>query len=270
MKFIISSNIYVNNYIIKYTPFFITFLFNYFFIINTIIKFYSSLMFSSIIFLFMSYTYFSCNYLLIFIIIILLLFINILGTSSVLLNILLSSYIIIANNHFHIYTFGLTILYFIFHIYLMFPSNNLFQNINYELKICSELIKNLYYFFLSNILHLYEAHIKHIILSFVIIFYPSVLNNMSNEKTIQNIIQKKNIQKKIILCLYSHIHHDYFFIPLSCFSFCLFVMLGILKVFSNICTKCNYIQIVRTYFILYIYYILYMFYFFIPPFQIIW
>ncbi|KOB61558.1 hypothetical protein PFHG_05658 [Plasmodium falciparum HB3] len=149
MKFIISSNIYVNNYIIKYTPFFITFLFNYFFIINTIIKFYSSLMFSSIIFLFMSYTYFSCNYLLIFIIIILLLFINILGTSSVLLNILLSSYIIIANNHFHIYTFGLTILYFIFHIYLMFPSNNLFQNINYELKICSELIKNLYYFFLN-------------------------------------------------------------------------------------------------------------------------
>ncbi|WP_204311754.1 hypothetical protein, partial [Enterobacter bugandensis] len=34
MKFIINSNIYVNNYIIKYTPFFITFLFNYFFSIN--------------------------------------------------------------------------------------------------------------------------------------------------------------------------------------------------------------------------------------------
>ncbi|SOV18832.1 conserved Plasmodium membrane protein, unknown function [Plasmodium sp. gorilla clade G2] len=235
MKFIINSNIHIDNYyIIKYSPFFITFLFNYFFSVNTIIKFYASLMFSSIIFLFMSYTYFSSNYLLIFIIIKLLLFINILGTSSVLLNILLSSYIIIANDHFYFYTFCLTILYFILHIYLMCPSNNLFQNINYQLKVSSELIKNLYYFFLSNIHHLYEAHIKHIILSFIIIFYPSVLNNLSNEKTIRNIIQKKNIQKKIILCLYSHIHHDYFFIPLSCFSFCLFVMLGILKLYYSL------------------------------------
>ncbi|SOV24896.1 conserved Plasmodium membrane protein, unknown function [Plasmodium sp. DRC-Itaito] len=235
MKFIIKSNIHIDNYyIIKYSPFFITFLFNYFFSVNTIIKFYASLTFSSIIFLFMSYTYFSSNYLLIFIIIKLLLFINILGTSSVLLNILLSSYIIIANDHFYFYTFCLTILYFIFHIYLMCPSNNLFQNISYQLKISSELIKNLYYFFLSNIHHLYEAHIKHIILSFIIIFYPSVLNNLSNEKTIKNIIQKKNIQKKIILCLYSHIHHDYFFIPLSCFSFCLFVMLGILKLYYSL------------------------------------
>ncbi|CRH03982.1 conserved Plasmodium membrane protein, unknown function [Plasmodium relictum] len=216
---------------INYIPFFLILIFNYFFVINTIIKFYGSLLFSSIVFLLISAN--MNNFLLLCITVQLLLFINAIGSSSILLNVVFSSYIIITNNGFNIYIFVLTLIYFLFHIYLMYPSNSFSKNINNQVKIIIELIKNLFYFIITNLVLLYETSIKNLAMSFVIIFVSVSFNTLSNGKNIRNVIKKKEIQKKIIFCLYSHINPDYFVIPLSYFSFLLFLMLGFLKLYYS-------------------------------------
>ncbi|CRG95674.1 conserved Plasmodium membrane protein, unknown function [Plasmodium gallinaceum] len=215
----------------NYIPFFLVLIFNYFFFVNTIIKFYSSLLFSSILFLLISPN--MSNFLLIYISIQLLFFINTIGNSSILLNIVFSSYVVITNNSFNFYIYILTLIYFIFHIYIMRPSNSYSKKINYQIKIIIELIKNIFHFIKTNLAHLYEANIKNLAMSFVIIFFSVSFNTLSNEKNIKNIIQKKEIQKKIIFCLYSHINPDYLAIPLSYFSFLLFLMLGFLKLYGS-------------------------------------
>ncbi|KAI4835846.1 hypothetical protein MKS88_005063 [Plasmodium brasilianum] len=228
-----SSNTLINHYrVVTYAPFIITIIFNYFFVVNTVNKLYSSFIVSSIVFLLTWWTHLSCTYLLTFLLVLLLLFINILGSSSLFLNILFSSYIIITDENFNFYIFALTIVYFLFHIYLMSPSSNFIQNINYQAKIGAHLIAHIFNYLLTNIVHLYETSIKSFVSSFVIMLFSSSSSSiitLPNEKDIQEIVQKKEIQKKIIFCLYSHLSHDYLIIPLSYFSAFLFLMLGSLK-----------------------------------------
>ncbi|SCP06256.1 conserved Plasmodium protein, unknown function [Plasmodium ovale] len=229
------SNTYVRfPVIISYIPLILTLIFNYLFVVNTIMKLYTSLMFSSILFFLTSSTLFCSNYFLTCLLVLLLLFINVLGNSSILINILFSSYIIITSENFNVSIFVVSIVYFLFHIYLMRPSSNFIRNINYQAKIGTQLVVHLFNYFVSNVIYLYKTSIKNFVMSFVIMIFPTSASSIispPNEKDIQNIVQKKEIQKKIIFCLYSHMSQDYLIIPLSCFSFMLFLMIGTLKLF---------------------------------------
>ncbi|SBS87567.1 conserved Plasmodium protein, unknown function [Plasmodium ovale curtisi] len=132
----------------------------------------------------------------------------------------------------------ISIVYFLFHIYLMRPSSNFIRNINYQAKIGTQLVVHLFNYFVSNVIYLYKTSIKNFVMSFVIMIFPTSASSIispPNEKDIQNIVQKKEIQKKIIFCLYSHMSQDYLIIPLSCFSFMLFLMIGTLKVDAVAC-----------------------------------
>ncbi|GAW83061.1 hypothetical protein, conserved [Plasmodium gonderi] len=220
-----------------YIPHILIILFNYLIVVNTIAKLYCSLMFSSIVFFFMSWgNHYCCNYFLTVLLILLFLFINVVRSSSILLNIIFTSYIIITSDSFNIYLFSLTIFYFLFHFYLMFPSHNFLLNINYHAYICFKLIKQVCSYVLCNMVYLYETSIKNIVLSFVVMLFSSSSSSVitpPDENYTRDILQRKEIQLKIILCLYSHLPRDFLHIPVTLFTFVLFILLGFLRVHAQ-------------------------------------
>ncbi|VEV56978.1 conserved Plasmodium protein, unknown function [Plasmodium vinckei vinckei] len=248
-----NSKIYKNNirqydhnwneyfiYIIKSIPIILTLFFNYIFAISTLIKFYVSLVISCITLFLIDMNYEDKYYLLKFIITLLLLYINVLNNSSILLNILFTSYIILTNEKIDGYIFVLTIIYFIFHTYLMYPSNDFNRNIYYQVKIGTELIKQAFSYIQINLTYFYQTCIKRFFLS-LFIFIPGTSSSIispETERNVNNMNQKMEIQKKIIICLYSHLSWNYLSIPLSFFFFFLFFLVGLLKLYyPRICIK---------------------------------
>ncbi|CDU85126.1 conserved Plasmodium protein, unknown function [Plasmodium yoelii] len=227
-------------YIIKFIPIILTLFFNYIFAINTLIKFYISLIISCITFFLINMNYEDKYYLLKFMLTLLLLYINVLNNTSILLNILFTSYIILTNGNLDGYIFLLAITYFIFHTYLMYPSNNFNRNINYQIKIGTELIKQVFIYIKINLIYFYKTCLKRFFLS-LFIFIPGTSSSIISpeiERNVNNMNQKIEIQKKIIICLYSHLSWNYLSIPLSFFFFFLFFLIGLLKLcYPKICIK---------------------------------
>ncbi|CAD2107227.1 conserved Plasmodium protein, unknown function [Plasmodium vinckei] len=248
-----NSRIYKNNarqydnnwneyfiYIMKSIPIILTLFFNYIFAISTLIKFYVSLVISCITLFLIDMNYEDKYYLLKFMITLLLLYINVLNNSSILLNILFTSYIILTNEKIDGYIFLLTIIYFIFHTYLMCPSNDFKRNIYYQAKIGTELIKQVFRYIQINLTYFYQTCIKRFFLS-LFIFIPGASSSIispETERNVNNMNQKMGIQKKIMICLYSHLSWNYLSIPLSFFFFFLFFLVGLLKLYyPRICIK---------------------------------
>ncbi|SCM02715.1 conserved Plasmodium protein, unknown function [Plasmodium chabaudi chabaudi] len=220
-------------YIMKSVPIILNLFFNYIFAISTLIKFYVSLVISCITLFLIDMNYEDKYYLLKFVITLLLLYINVLNNSSILLNILFTSYIILTNEKIDGYIFLLTITYFILHTYLMCPSNDFNRNIYYQAKIGAELIKQAFSYIQINLIYFYQTCIKRFFLS-LFIFIPGASSSIispETERDANNINQKMEIQKKIIICLYSHLSWNYLSIPLSFFFFLLFFLIGLLKLY---------------------------------------
>ncbi|ANQ10714.1 Uncharacterized protein PCOAH_00049800 [Plasmodium coatneyi] len=212
-------------------PHMLSILINYLLVVNTIAKLYVSLAVSCIIFFFTSWgDSNSCDYFLTVLCIFQFLFINVVRSSSILFNVLISSFIVLACDSFNVYLFWLSIFYFLVHIYLMFPWVNFLPNVNYHFRVFFHLVCQLCRYVVCNLLHLYETCIKDFALSFVVILFPhsSVIAPL-HEKNTQYIIQRKEIQRKIIFCLCSHLSRDFLHLPLTCFSLALFLLLGFLR-----------------------------------------
>ncbi|CXI54452.1 conserved Plasmodium protein, unknown function [Plasmodium berghei] len=248
-----NSTIYKNNtrhcdnnwneyfmYIMKSIPIILTLFFNYIFSISTLIKFYISLIISCITFFLINMNYKDKYYLLKFMLTLLLLYINVLNNTSILLNILFTSYIILINENLDGYIFLLTITYFIFHTYLMYPSNNFNRNIYYQTRIGTELIKQVFSYIQINLTYFYQTCIKRFLLS-LFIFIPGTSSSIISpeiERNVNNMNKKIEIQQKIVICLYSHLSWNYLSIPLSFFFFFLFFLIGLLKLcYPKICIK---------------------------------
>ncbi|CAI7722977.1 conserved Plasmodium protein, unknown function [Plasmodium vivax] len=215
-------------------PHMLSVLLNYLLVVNTIAKLYVSLSVSCIMFVFTSWgDPHSCDYYLTALQIFQLLFINVVRSSSILLNVLISSFIVLTSDRFNVYLFCLTIFHFAFHIYLMFPWVNFLPNVNYHFRVCLHLVSQLCRYVVCNLHHLYETSIKDIALSFVVMLFPhSSAIAPLHEKNTRDIIRRKEMQLKIIFCLCSHLSRDCLHLPLTGFSLALFLLLGFLRLHS--------------------------------------
>eukprot|EP00366_Plasmodium_knowlesi_P003340 XP_002260837.1 hypothetical protein, conserved in Plasmodium species [Plasmodium knowlesi strain H] len=224
----------VQIFFLSLIPHILSALINYLLVMNTIAKLYVSLAASCIIFFFTSWGDInSCYYLLTVLYILQFLFINVVRSSSLMFNALISSSIILTSDNFNVYLFCLSILYFVLHIYLMFPWVNLLPNVNYHFRVCLHLVSEVWMYIVCKMHYLYETSIKDIALSFVVILFPNHSSAMTplHEKNTRYIIQRKEIQRKIIFCLCSHLSLDFLHLPLTCFSLALFLLLGFLRLF---------------------------------------
>ncbi|GAB68538.1 hypothetical protein PCYB_134120, partial [Plasmodium cynomolgi strain B] len=232
---IVGNSHHAQIFFLSLIPHMFSALFNYLLVVNTIAKLYVSLAVSCITFFFTSWgDSNSCDYFLTVLHILQFLFINVVRSSSILFNILISSFILLTSDTFNVYLFCLTIFYFVLHIYLMFPWVNFLPNINYHIRVCFHLVSQVCRYAFCNLLHLYETSIKNVALSFVVILFPhssSVIAAL-HEKNTKHIIQRKEIQRKIIFCLCSHLSRDCLHIPLTFFSLTLFLLLGFLRLHS--------------------------------------
>ncbi|EUD65972.1 hypothetical protein C922_03699 [Plasmodium inui San Antonio 1] len=223
-------------FFLSFIPHILSALFNYLLVVNTIAKLYVSLAVSCIMFFFTSWgDSNSCDYFLTLLHILQFLFINVVRSSSILFNVLISSFIVLTSDSFNVYLFCLTIFYFAIHIYLMFPWVNFLPNVNYHVRVFLHLLSEVWRYGVCNLLHLYETSIKNVALSFVVILFPhsSVIAPL-HEKNTPYIIQRKKIQRKIIFCLCSHLSRDCLHLPLTCFSLALFFLLGFRRL---LCTR---------------------------------
>ncbi|KJP89844.1 hypothetical protein AK88_00555 [Plasmodium fragile] len=219
-------------FFLSFIPHILSVLINYLLVVNSIPKLYVSLVVSCIMFFFTSWgDSNSCDYFLTLLLILQFLFINVVRSSSTLFNVLISSFIVLTSDSFNVCLFCLFIFYFAVHIYLMFPWVNFLPNVNYHFRVCFHLLSQVYRYCVCNLLHVYETSIKNVALSFVVILFPhsSSVTEPLHEKNTRYIIQRKDIQRKIIFCLCSHLSRDILHLPLTSFSLALFLLLGFLR-----------------------------------------